>query len=259
MNKIVTWLKNIFFPPRCVLCDEVVAANTMPICPACAKKELPLMQSPVCNRCGREKKSCVCKMDTFLTDGIAAPFYNEQPIKDSIYYFKKAEDIDRIQYYTENMLASIYAAFADKVVDYITTVPMHYTDYATRGFDQTEPLAKYISKELHVPYVPLLRKIFPTPSQKSLPAHNRSGNVLGAFDVQTNVSLKGKSILLLDDVVTTGSTTNECAKMLKIYGAKHVYVAAVAVSRVDKQKNNEKENPIAQLKEKLGGKVGDFT
>ncbi len=259
MNKMMTWLKNVFFPPHCVLCDEVVAVENMPICPACAKKELPLIQSAVCNRCGRGKKSCVCKMDTFLTDGIAAPFYNEHPIKDSIYYFKKAEDIDRIQYYTENMLTSIYVVLGERVVDYITTVPLYRTDYTARGFDQTEALAKYISKELHVPYVPLLRKIFYTPSQKGLPAHCRNGNVLGVFDVNTKISIKDKNILLLDDVVTTGSTTNECAKMLKIYGAKNVYVTCVAVSRMDKQKNDEKENPITQLKEKLGGKVGDFT
>ncbi len=259
MKKLVIWFKNIFFPPHCVLCDEVVVVENMPICPVCAKKELPLIQSPICKRCGRDKKNCVCKMDTFLTDGIAAPFYNEQVVKDSIHHFKKCEDVDRIHYYTENMIASIYATFGDKIVDYITTVPLHRIDYTARGFDQTEALAKCISKELHVPYVPLLRKIFSTPSQKSLPAHCRNGNVLGVFDVNTKISLKGKNVLLLDDVVTTGSTTNECAKMLKIYGAKNVYVAAVAVSRVDKQKNDEKENPITQLKEKLGGKVGDFT
>ena len=59
----------------------------------------------------------------------------------------------------------------------------------------------------------------------------RRSNLLGAFDVTNGELVRNKRILLLDDVVTTGSTTNECAKMLKIYGADRVYVAAIALTR----------------------------
>lgn len=259
MNGIIVWLKNMFFPPRCVLCDEVVLPEDLPVCPKCAKLTIPFIPQPTCVRCGRGKRDCVCKLDAFISDAVVAPFYNEQPIKDSIYRFKKVEDIDRLQYYSEHLLESIYTILGDKVVDYITTVPMHRLDYVKRGFDQIEPIAQYLSKELHVPYVPILHKLFRTEPQKNVPAHQRSGNLLGVFSVRTNRSLKGKNVLLLDDVITTGATTNECAKMLKIYGAKNVYVAAVAVSHPKKSEKDEQADSIAVLKEKLGGKVGDFT
>ncbi len=259
MNSVVRYVKDLFFPPRCVFCDEVIPSSKNPVCPACEKAGIAFIGSPACARCGREKDACVCKKNTLLTDGIAAPYYYEETVRKGIHRFKKVEDIDRITYFSQQAVESMYRAFAEKKVDIITTVPPHKNDLTERGFDQLQPIANRISKESHVPYIPLLRKIFETEPQKELPADRRAGNLLGAFDVCSKVSLKNKNILLIDDVVTTGSTTNECAKMLKIYGAAHVYVLALALSRL-KDKDDEDENdPIADLKKRLAGKAGDFT
>ncbi len=259
MNKAVRCVKDFFFPPRCVLCDEVIARRKRPLCSTCAKTEIPYVGEPVCARCGREKASCVCKKNTLLTDGIAAPYYYEDAVKEAVKRFKRVEDIDRIAYFAEQLIEKVYLAFGDSIVDILTTVPLHKSDLADRGFDQMLPIAKRLSKELHVPYVRLLRKIFVTAPQKELPADRRAGNLLGVFEVCTKLPLKGKNILLLDDVVTTGSTTNECAKMLKIYGAENVYVLALAISRLDKSEKEENTDPIADLKRRLAGKAGDFT
>lgn len=255
MIKAVQRIADLFYPPRCVICDEVIASNERPFCRACATQTLPRIGT-ACRKCGRGKKACTCKNDTFLTDGIAAPFYYVDGISDAIAYFKRVCDRDRTRFFLEELIETVYAAFGEKVVDYITTVPLHANDLAERGFDQTEPLAKALSKELHVPYIRPLRKIFKTESQKHLSAERRTGNLLGAFSVRTKYPLKGKTVLLIDDVVTTGSTTNECAKMLKIYGVKQVFVLAIAVSGDEK---DEEEDLLADLKERLAGKADNFT
>lgn len=260
MNKAIRGVKDFLFPPRCVFCDEVIARKEWPICPACSKEEISEITAPACKRCGREKNDCVCKKNTLLTDGIAALYYYDNDLVESgIKRFKKTEDIDRIEYFSERLTEKAFLAFADMKVDIITTVPLYKTDFAERGFDQLFPIAKRLSKQLYTPYVQLLRKIFPTEPQKELKPDRRAGNLLGAFDVRTKFSLKAKNILLIDDVVTTGSTTNECAKMLKIYGAQNVYVLALAVSRLNKEENEDKNDPIEDLKRKLTGKAGDFT
>ena len=164
---------------------------------------------------------------------MAAPFYYTETVKDAIALFKKYDDADRTDYFAEETLEAAYLAFGDKVIDYVTSVPLFSADKAQRSFDQVEPLAKRLAKKLHVPYVRLLRKVLKTPPQKTLTYEQRCCNLLGAFDVAAKVPLQNKSVLLIDDVVTTGSTTSECAKMLKIYGADKVYVLAVALTKAE--------------------------
>ena len=96
-------------------------------------------------------------------------------------------------------------------------------------------LVAVLSKRLALPYEPVLTKLTHTQPQKELTALRRRGNLLGVFDVCSDVS--GKTILLVDDVITTGATLDECAKMLKIFGAAEVYgvTAAAAVLSKDEE------------------------
>lgn len=225
-------LKDLLFPPRCALCDAVIAPRERPLCPACGRAcpDVSIL-GEVCRTCGREKLCCTCKEDSFLSDGIAAPFYYEGVARRGVSFYKRVQDVDRTAFFVKEMANSICRSLGDRIVDVITAVPMRPAEKRERGFDQVEPLAKGIAKEFHIPYVPLLRKCLDTPSQKLLTMEQRRSNLLGAFDVTNGESVGNKRILLLDDVVTTGSTTNECAKMLKIYGADRVYVAAIALTR----------------------------
>ncbi len=235
--KIGRMLKNLFFPPRCVFCDRVIAPEECPACPSCIETELPRIIETACPHCGREKRLyCTCKRDSFLTDGIAAPFYFEGAVQTGIYRFKRVEDTDRTRYFAEEMREAAFREFGDCAIDYITPVPTSRRARSDRGFNQAEGLARVLAKELHVPYAELLRKTTDTGSQKGLKAEQRRVNLLGVFDISTRLPLSGKRILLVDDVVTTGSTTNECAKMLKLAGADQVYVLALALTRPNKNK-----------------------
>ncbi len=245
---------DLFFPPRCVLCDEVIHPRSRPFCRSCKALQLPLVEETRCKKCGRGKKQCACKITTLLSDGIAAPFYYKDALSTAVRRLKRVEDTDRYAYFEERLIETAYLAYADTVIDVVTAVPLHPRDEAKRGFDQVEPMAKAVAKELYVPYVPLLRKSIRTKSQKTLSGAARAANLLGAFDVIDRKNVKDKRILLVDDVVTTGATTNECTKMLKIYGAKAVYVLTCAVSANEKKEDTEIEQ---LMKKKRREKTND--
>ncbi len=98
----------------------------------------------------------------------------------------------------------------------ITNIPLHIRKKKKRGFDQTEILAKLVAKNLNWPYQPLLKRIKNTATQAELAKADRKENVQNAFALNTDYDLKNKTIILIDDVATTGSTLNEAARILKI-------------------------------------------
>ena len=116
--------------------------------------------------------------------------------------------------------------------DVLTWVPVSRLRKLRRGYDQGELLAKAVGKELGLAPVPTLKKIRNNRPQSRLkdPAARRA-NVLGAYRILENADVKGKCVLLLDDILTTGATAGECARMLRMAGAKEVHCAAVAAAR----------------------------
>ena len=114
-------------------------------------------------------------------------------------------------------------------IDYITAVPGDITRTRERGFDTAGLLAKELAEMLDIPYKPtILQKIKSTQSQRGLNASERAKNVRGAYKVTSPSLVKGKSILLVDDVFTTGATVTEVSRVLKRCHAGYVFVATVA-------------------------------
>jgi ComF family protein len=106
-------------------------------------------------------------------------------------------------------------------------VPLNPVRLKERGYNQSALIAQQLSNITRIPFsVHLLKRLRNTPSQTKLSREQRKENVKGAFAVQGNV--EGKRVLLIDDVITTGSTLNECAKVLKQNGAAWVTAAAIA-------------------------------
>jgi ComF family protein len=114
----------------------------------------------------------------------------------------------------------------------IVPVPLHWRRRWQRGYNQSETLARILADKLHLPSRPhLLRRIRNTPHQVQQSATARQDNVRGAFVARRRPELIGTIVLLVDDVLTTGSTVNEAAKALRTAGAAKVFVAVAAVSR----------------------------
>ena len=120
--------------------------------------------------------------------------------------------------------------------DILTWAPIAPLRRLKRGYDQCQLLADAVAEELGTEATRTLRKVRNTPPQSSIRnAAARRANVSGAYKSVGDLPLKGKKILLLDDIITTGATVSECARVLLTAGAKEVYLGAVAVAPHDKK------------------------
>ncbi|MBQ8359739.1 MAG: ComF family protein [Oscillospiraceae bacterium] len=163
-----------------------------------------------------------------------------------MWYYKDnvRKSIHRFKFGNARSYAGVYARFLAlrlqntffEPFDILTWVPVSGLRKLKRGYDQTELIAKALSRELGMPATRVLKKIRHTPPQSGLrDAAQRRANVLGAYKSLPDQMLGNKRILLLDDVLTTGATASECARVLLTAGAKEVYFAAVAVASDDKK------------------------
>ena len=232
-------IASVFFPERCVCCGEVIPPGEG-VCAACGAK-LPRIGSPVCPSCGLEKGRCTCRRRRRRYERAVAPFYYEGNIPSAILRFKQSGDATAAAYFGEQMAQTVSRYYDGIAFDGVTFVPSFSKRKREKGFNPGELIARAAAKELGLPLLPLLVKLTDTPPQKSLSAEERSGNVLGVFDLAEGADVSGKTILLADDALTTGSTLEECAKMLKIWGAEAVYAAAVAITAADRDKGKESE------------------
>ena len=125
-----------------------------------------------------------------------------------------------------------------EVLTYIPVAPMRKF---RRSYDQVELIARATAKELGIPLVSTLQKIRNTPPQSGFNnVSQRRANVLGAYKIKDPELVRGKQILLLDDVITTGATVSECARILLTAGVKEVYCAAMAVANEDTKHDKNK-------------------
>lgn len=128
------------------------------------------------------------------------------------------------------MAQSIEKAYCEIKPDFVTCVPLHEKDYKERGFNQSEVLAKFIGEFLDLEYKSFLVKTKQNEPQHTVKAHKKQNNVKGVYKSINKNQLKGKSILLIDDVVTTGFTLGECAKTLTKAGAEIINCATFAIT-----------------------------
>ncbi len=113
-------------------------------------------------------------------------------------------------------------------IDGVVYIPMTRDDFEDRGYNQVELMAKEIHFLLNIPVIDALEKFKATKSQKALNAAERKTNISGAFRIKSDADIKGKKLLLIDDVCTTGSTLSEAARILREAGASEVIAASFA-------------------------------
>ncbi len=116
-----------------------------------------------------------------------------------------------------------------KQADSVVPVPLFWWKRLRRGYDQAALLSETVSKECCIPITNSIRRTKNTKTQTKLDERKRRENVMNAFTVRTD-RIKDKSVLLIDDVLTTGATMNECARVLKEAGAKEVYSCVAAIT-----------------------------
>lgn len=230
MSRLGDALKHVFFPHHCFLCNEVLYPHQR-LCADCMDKAAYILP-PICDLCGRHVDDCHCGNHHRTFERSISPFYHRGAVQHGIQMLKNNGYTATVNGFADEMAELVRREYGGIPFDAVTSVPLHKDDLRERGFDQAQRLGEALAERLNLPYATLLKKITLTAPQKELKAVQRSGNLLGVFDVCGEVS--GRTILLVDDVITTGSTLDECAKMLKIFGASEVYAVTAAAAVLSK-------------------------
>ena len=214
--RMLAYLWGLLFPPKCVLCGSVLKDGEQDLCKVC-RVEAPLFPN-------RKRKL------QFL-DSFAAVWYYEKNIRRSLLRFKFYGKRSYAKSYGRLLAMELLNEHPDGF-DILTWVPISPLRKLRRGYDQVELIAKAVGTELGVEPVPLLKKIRSNPPQARISGEaRRRAKVLGVYALREDAAVHGKKIVLLDDILTTGATMGEAARVLLTAGAKEIHGAAVAAVR----------------------------
>ena len=207
-----------------------------------AAKTFPIIRTGYCSQCGVPFHSsrlihvcfhCASKAPAY--DKHRAPFIYEGPVQKLVQDFKYKGEFWVRQFYKE--FVSVMAEEFDDI-DVVVPVPLHINRLKERGFNQSQLLAEIWSQVLKKPMVPAaLERVVDTPSQTTLTKAERLINLKNVFALNDAVDIKGKRVLLVDDVHTTGATFDVAAKILKDAGAESVMATSFAIVPERKEKN----------------------
>lgn len=214
--KLYHFLMELLFPPKCILCRQILKSGEMDLCGDC-RADAPEYPGK--------------KINIRFLDSFAAVWYYEGNVRGSILRYKFYNARSYALSYGRILGMKLLREYPEGF-DVLTWVPVSRLRKLRRGYDQVELLARAVGRELELSPIPTLKKIRNNRPQSRLkdPAA-RKANVLGAYRMLDDVDVKGKRVLLLDDILTTGATAGECARVLLTAGASEVHCAALAAAR----------------------------
>lgn len=231
--KLLNRIAYIFFPIQCVCCGELLPLDErLRICSNCFKT-IRKIEPPYCIVCGIPLDGgahCFdCRKTKYKFDLLRSYALYDGVIREMIHMFKYRNK----EYLSKSLALFLYEAFKFyrelNESEIVLPVPLHWLKKYIRGYNQTELLAKEFSKLSNIPYInDVIYKSKYTKSQTKLNSELRRRNVEGTFLIEHKEKIYGKNVLLIDDVSTTGTTLNECAKVLKSNGAKKVFCLTLA-------------------------------
>lgn len=226
---------NLFFPRRCPVCDDIVRSAEGLACRECISR-IRYVSEPTCMKCGKmlfssQAEYCHdCSNQSHIYDrGMA--LYDYKSMSDSLYRFKYKGRREYGLFYGKEICRYLGGEIKRLKPDALLPVPIHWKRKRRRGYNQAAVLAKILSKELEIPLADHLmvrgRKTIP---QKELNGPERQNNLKKAFKICQN-DVKLNTIMIIDDIYTTGSTINAVSAELKRVGVKKVYFVALAIGR----------------------------
>lgn len=236
MNYLLAALLDFLFPPLCHVCRRFIPdAGALHICPSC-REDMPPAGHPLCTVCGApfpgagEDHPCGdCLTGKPAFDAARAALLYEGHGRKLIHAFKYSNKT-HLRRPLALLTAEVLTEFvASRSPDLIVPVPLHVRRLRSRGFNQALLLGELLARMWRLPMARrALKRVRWTEPQITLSADERRDNVKGAFAVPDRAAVAGKHVLLLDDVLTTGSTVQECARVLKQAGAAAVTVITIA-------------------------------
>lgn len=230
IKKLGEGLLQIVYPRRCPVCDGITGGGKK-ICPECTRK-LPLLTSPWCMRCGRklqeEAEYCSeCRNRNYSFQRGRA-LYEYEGAAEAIYRFKYAGRREYADFFGEQICTHLGGFIRNVKPDGLAPIPLHKSRMRARGYNQAALLARAVGSRMNIPVYPeMLVRVKKTAPQKKLNPEERQNNLKKAFIMGRN-DVKLKTIIVIDDIYTTGTTIEEAAKVLKEAGADKVYFITLA-------------------------------
>lgn len=226
MKRYFESLIELIFPTYCLCCGRYGDL----ICTECLGL-LPLNGSSICQKCGKPSlyfvESCrECRKRQFLFEQARSLGLYQDGLRELVHCFKYGGNKRLADVLSRLMVERVEDGFFD--VDLVTYVPLSKKKQHKRGFNQAQLLAKCLAERLNLELVDVLKQNRETKDQSKLPAADRKINVKEVYSAKRDILPGNCRILLVDDVFTTGSTINECTKVLKSAGAKSVKVVTIA-------------------------------
>lgn len=235
---MVASILNLLYPSACEACGIKTHAWNQNICGSCYKK-IKKRQPPFCIKCGKElpgspemKNICNdCKKACIYFDRAASVFHYDDILKNLVHSFKYKKTISLAKEFSDLAVGFMEEYSIGMDSDMVLSIPMHPFRLFKREINPSEILAKNIAKKTGLKYSHgILKKIRNTTPQSRLARNERIHSVKNSFSLRKNkkTAIRNKNILLVDDLFTTGSTVNECAKVLKEAGSRSVEVITLA-------------------------------
>lgn len=226
------------FPPVCSFCDAGGVDSDSLLCPSCAQA-IEWVQEPFCRQCGRVAAgllhdgpgicgSCLAALPPYESARYGA-FYDGE-LRKAIIRFKFYGALHLRRVLAHLLIQAFHKHFADTSFDVIVPVPIHRSRLISRGFNQVVVLAEQLARETGIALDRTsLRKIRETAPQVGLTRAQRTANLRGSMAVVRPDAVKGKVVLLVDDVATSGATIRETSKILKRAGASRIHCLMLAL------------------------------
>lgn len=243
LKRAVESVVSLFFPPFCAVCGELAEARELQenVCLQCWGGIVEVGDG-VCFRCGRPIESravselpvpyfcSFCRLKKVPYKLMRSLLRYQSPLREMIHLFKFEGMLNVGRELGEKLAewATMSSDFA--AAEVVAPVPLHPLRRCGRGFNQAEILARIVASRLGLPVSSALRRIRNTPPQSRLDPEKRRRNVRGAFRVSRRKEIKGRQVLLVDDITTTETTIRECSRVLRSGGASDVLVLTLSRS-----------------------------
>ena len=231
MIKVLKPIVDLIAPPLCLICEKPTDKVVCDTCRSKIDKTLEIKEN-FCLKCGGVFDGRVCPRcrDTkFVFEFNRSVYIYKKPVKDLIEDFKYRGIKRTSDFMAEKMANLIEKEFPQ--IDFLVPIPIHPTRRRERGFSQTEIIVEKLSQITGIPCdCSSLIRVKHTRVQANLSKDERKENLKGAFKLKNAEKFKGRSILLVDDVMTTGTTVNEAAKVFRRFRSIRVYSVTFAIA-----------------------------
>lgn len=226
-------VEELFYPTTCIFCGKIEKSG---LCPAC-RRRAPYIFEPRCKRCGKpvryeEQEFChdCQEKEHFYEQGRSVWLHREE-VRQSVYQFKYKNRRIFAETYADELVRLYAGILREWRIDVLIPIPLHRRKYRRRGYNQAQLLAEALSARTGLPVeTGALRRRRETKALKSLNPSERRRALAGAFAVSGDWKAK-RSVLLVDDIYTTGSTIDAAAQSLRENGAQKVYFLTISIGQ----------------------------